>query len=450
MAAKHVDRREVQEKLLGMMQYLQESGLLIADREDMEINGEPQPSSLILGAAACCLRNVVVSFVGPPGTAKTSYMKLLGRYFAGEDIPVIPGHPEQTEEKMIARPKVNKKFLEDGVMDPNWTKWVKSKIKGVDEVNGMPPRLQGVLQRYFAEGKFDYSGAETDRDGDIVLTTMNPSGERTFPLDDAFKDRLMVTVPFYTPTSGGLKQIRERPDKRMGESSGYWELVEKMGTLTPDEFDALPRFVGQTELDPDAGLFIDMLVQELAYCKRAEQQDKGQGRIAPVQICSVGGKGNECEFGGDTDYVCKMYRQSASPRVEMDLNAISKAAAFVLGEEKADIRHVKAVAKYVIAGRLTPTPSKFDVAPYYGNNVLQYANDVVEAVSKRFEKKKEIMTNYSPEALTKRFGEEPIDVSKVKPELEGMKDPLAMEYILVLEQMQKHDVAEAASATNKA
>lgn len=446
--AKKVDRREVQEKLLGMMQYLQESGLLIADREDMDINGEPQPASLILGTAACCMRNVVVSFVGPPGTAKTSYMKLLGRYFSGEDIPIIAGHPEQTEEKMIARPKVNKKFLEDGVMDPNWTTWVDSIIKGIDEVNGLPPRVQGLLQRYFAEGKFDYSGVEKDRDGDIVLTTMNPSGERTFPLDDAFKDRLMVTVPFYTPTSGGLKQIRERPDKRMGESSKYKELVETMGSLTRDEFDALPTLVSQTELDPDAGLFIDLLVQELAYCKRAEMHDKGQGRISPPQICEAGGTGNHCEFGGDTEYVCKKYRQSASPRVEMDLNAISKAAAFVLGDEKADMRHVKAVAKYVIAGRLTPVQSTFAVSPYYGNNVLQYANDVVEAVSKRFEKKKEIITNYSAEALTKRFGEEPIDFSKVKSDLEEMKDPLAQEYILVLEQMQKHDLAEA--ATNKA
>ncbi len=441
----HVDRREVQEKLLGMMQYLQESGLLIADREDMDINGEPQPASLILGTAACCMRNVVVSFVGPPGTAKTSYMKLLGRYFAGEDIPIIPGHPEQTEEKMIARPKVNDKFLKDGIMDPNWTKWVKSKIKGVDEVNGMPPRLQGVLQRYFAEGKFDYSGAETDRDGDIVLTTMNPSGERTFPLDDAFKDRLMVTVPFYTPTSGGLKQIRDRPDKRMGESSGYRELVEKMGTLTSDEFDALPRLVGQTELDPDAGLFIDMLVQELSYCKRAEQQDKGQGRIAPIQICSIGGTSNQCEFGGETGYVCKKYRQSASPRVEMDLSAISKAAAFVLGDERAEMKHVKAVAKYVLAGRLTPVPSTFEVAPYYGNNVLQYANDVVEDVSKRFEKKKEIMTRYNIKALEERFGEGKINFDVVRNELQEEKDPLAQEYILVLEQMQKHDLAEAAS-----
>lgn len=443
--AKKVDRREVQEKLLGMMQYLQESGLLIADREDMEINGEPQPSSLILGTAACCMRNVVVSFVGPPGTAKTSYMKLLGRYFSGEDIPIIAGHPEQTEEKIIARPKVNKKFLEEGVMEPNWTTWVDSIIKGIDEVNGLPPRVQGLLQRYFAEGKFDYSGVEKDRDGDIALTTMNPSGERTFPLDDAFKDRLMVTVPFYTPTSGGLKQIRERPDKRMGESSEYRELVEKMGSLTPDEFEALPMFVGQTELDPDAGLFIDMLVQELSYCKRAEMQDKGQGRIAPVQICGVGGKGNECEFGGDTGYVCKRYRQSASPRVEMDLKAISKAAAFVLGEDKADIKHVKAVAKYVLTGRLTPVQATFDVGPYYGNNTLKYADDVVEEVSKRFETKKEIMTGYSMEALTKRFGEGNIDFETVKNELDGKKDPLAREYVLVLEQIRKHDLAEAES-----
>lgn len=425
------------------MQYLQDSGLLIADREDMEINGETQPSSLILGTAACCMRNVVVSFVGPPGTAKTSYMKLLGRYFSGEDIPIIAGHPEQTEEKMIARPKVNKEFLEDGVMKPNWTKWVDSTIKGIDEVNGLPPRVQGLLQRYFAEGKFDYSGVEKDRDGDIVLTTMNPSGERTFPLDDAFKDRLMVTVPFYTPTSGGLKQIRERPDKRMGESSKYKELVENMGHLTRDEFDALPKFISQTELDPDAGLFIDLLVQELAYCKRAEMHDKGQGRISPPQICEAGGTGNHCEFGGDTEYVCKKYRQASSPRVEMDLNAISKAAAFVLGEEKADIRHVKAVAKYVIAGRLNPVQSTFDVSPYYGNNVLRYANDVVEAVSKRFDKKKEIITNYSLGALTKRFGEEPIDFGKVKGELEEMKDPLAQEYILMLGQLQKHDLAKA-------
>ncbi len=448
--AKKVDRREVQQKLLGMMQYLQESGLLIADREDMEVNGEPQPAALILGTAACSMRNVVVSFVGPPGTAKTSYMKLLGRYFAGEDIPIMPGHPEQTEEKMIARPKINKKFLEDGLMDPNWTNWVNSIIKGIDEVNGLPPRVQGLLQRYFAEGKFDYSGVEKDRDGDIVLTTMNPSGERTFPLDDAFKDRLMVTVPFYTPTSGGLKQIRERPDKRMGESSKYKELVEKMGSLTREEFDALPRFVGQTELDPDAGLFIDMLVQELSYCKRAEKQDKGQGRIAPVQICGVGGKGNECEFGGDTGYVCKRYRQAASPRVEMDMSAISKATAFVLGEERADIRHVKAVAKYVIAGRLAPVQATFEVAPYYGNNVLRYADDVVEEVSKRFEKKKEIMTNYGMDALTKRYGKGQIDFEEVRNELEGMKDPLAREYIMVLEQIRKHDVAEDAAAAAKA
>lgn len=427
------------------MQYLQESGLLIADREDMEINGEPQPASLILGTAACCLRNVVVSFVGPPGTAKTSYMKLLGRYFSGEDIPIVPGHPEQTEEKMIARPKVNDKFLKEGVLEPNWTAWVGAKIKGIDEVNGLPPRLQGVLQRYLAEGKFNYSGVEKDRDGDIVLTTMNPSGERTFPLDDAFKDRLMVTVPFYTPTVGGLRQIRERPDRRMGGASKYGELVENMGSLTNEEFEALPRFVNETELDPDAGLFIDMLVQELSYCKRAEKQDKGQGRIAPPQICSAGGKGNECEFGGDTGYVCKRYRQPASPRVEMDLNAVAKAAAFVLGAEKADIRHVKAVAKYVIAGRLTPVQAAFEVAPYYGNNVLRYADDVVEEVSKRFDKKKEIMANYGMDALTKRFGEGNINFETVRSELEGEKDPLAREYVMVLEQIKKHDVAETAS-----
>lgn len=445
VAKTKVERREVQKKLLEMMQYLQDSGLLIADREDMDINGEPQPAALVLSTAACCLNGIAVSFVGPPGTAKTSYMKLLGKFFSGEEIPIISGNPEQTEEKTIGSPKVNKAFLEEGKREPVWTEFVLARIKGIDEVNGLPPRMQGVFQRALAEGKYNYAGVEISKPNDKIIMTMNPSGERTFPLDDAFKDRLAATVPFYTPTSGGLDVILGRPDPRLGELSEYKTLVGNMGRLAPEEFEALPTLVRDTELDTDAKQFIEMLVQELSYCKRAEMHDKGQGRISPPQICEAGGTGNHCEFGGDTGYVCKKYRQAASPRVALDLKALAKATAFTIGEDKADIRHVKAIAKYVLAGRLNPVQSAFDVSPYYGNNVLQYANDVVEEVSKRFEKKKEIMTRYNIKALEERFGEGKINFDVVRNELQEEKDPLAQEYILVLEQMQKHDLAESAN-----
>lgn len=488
--AKKVERREVQEKLRNFWSYLQDNGLLIADREDMEIGGEPQPSSLVLGTAACCLNGIAVSFIGPPGTAKTSYMKLLGKFFSGEDIPIISGHPEQTEEKTIASPKVNKAFLEEGKRVPVWTEFVLARIKGIDEVNGLPPRMQGVFQRALAEGKYNYAGAEIPKPNDKIIVTMNPSGERTFPLDDAFKDRFAATVPFYTPTVNGLDAILERPDPRLGELSDYKKLIDGMGSLTSDEFEALPTFVRDTELDGDAKLFIKMLVQELSYCKRAEMQDKGQGRIAPTQICGGNGseykirptpqdgaadgsatsvkpgasstpqdglaglsdveEGGECEFGGDTEYVCKMYRQADSTRVALDLKAIAKAAAFVLGDEKADIEHVKAVAPYVLVGRLTPTQTKFNVSPYYGNKVFKYANDIVESVSKRFDDKKKIMTNYSREALEKRFGEKGVNYAKVMDELGNIKDPLAREYAMTFRQIEKHDIAEDAALLKKA
>jgi MoxR-like ATPase len=314
--------------------------------------------------------------VGGHGGGKTTLVKLLGRMMTGKSLDEIDdgmlrGHPQLTEEKMVATLRPGP-LMKDGVEVVVWRKFVTGFWKMIDEVNRLTPHAQNILLSMLAEGELKYYDEVKKCEEYCLFATLNPSDSGTFDLAPPFLDRFGIAVPITMPTINDLELILTTRDERL---FGYDELWQVPAILSEEDLLTIWNLADKVPVSARASEYMRSLVREFGACIRT---DKSQTHELTVETGLCDG----CHFN-TAKSVCNKVIIPLSVRAVKDLNRYAKAAAWLVGAGEVGVEIVKSLAPLVFWHRTRFTGDEMERSPFYGDR-FAFASHLVELASTRF------------------------------------------------------------------
>ena len=346
------------------------------DKKKNKIGTKILPEILTLCVLNSLVPNSAMLLIGGHGGGKTTLVKLLGRMctsypLAEIENSIIRGHPQLTEEKLVATLKLGK-LMKEGKEEVIWRKFVTSFWKIIDEVNRLTPYSQDILLSLLAEGTVKYYDEITNIDKYCLFATINPQDIGTFELSGPFLDRFGISVPISMPASQDLALILRGKDEKY---SGFEELVQVPKILTIDELMEIWYFVNKITFNEQINNYIHAIVREFTLCTRI---DKGNSEdLKPsAGLCSG------CHFNTPQN-VCNKIDSILSVRAAKDLLRYSKALTWLLELKEIDISILNTIAPYVISHRVIYSKRELEKSPYWGNK-YEFSKNNLNLIQKRY------------------------------------------------------------------
>jgi MoxR-like ATPase len=333
---------------------------------------------LIIGS---CILNALVPrsamlLVGGHGGGKTTLVKLLGRMMTGSSLDdiqegILRGHPQLTEEKMIATLRPGP-LMKEGIEVVVWRKFVTGFWKIIDEINRLTPHAQNILLSMLAEGELKYYDEVKRCDEFCLFATMNPTDSGTFDMAPPFLDRFGIAVPITMPSIDDLELILASRDEKL---FGYDELWQVPALLSEEELLTIWNLADKILVSKNASEFMRALVREFGACIRVDKSQSG-GLNPSTGLC------DNCHF--DTaKSICNKIITPISVRAAKDLNRYCKATAWLIGAPEVSLEIVKSIAPLVFWHRAEYTRDELERSPFYGNK-FDYTTQLVELASTRY------------------------------------------------------------------
>jgi hypothetical protein len=357
------------EKVRDIYSYIEDNFYL--NRPDLEVKGESFNSALLLSLLTG-LRKGKELIIGEPGLGKTTsaeyvcsllYQFPLGTIWGSE----VPGHPEQTEEKIIGRPDLGK--LNQGEEVVVWSHFAMLPIKIVDEINRLPETKQSMILDGVDRGNWEYLNDAIINREYCLFATANYQDKGTNTIIAPMIDRFDVMVESKHPganlayligtrnTNGQVLRHEELEEEFLRVLNGrlpYSERMEKLDelcerfgqyleseagvpTLSRAERQGIREQMDAIPFDLDANAFLRMVLSELSFCYRYGQKRSHEG-------CTEG-----CHFTG---YLCGHIQNCISNRFPISARLYSQALAWYMGDDEVGIEHLRAVLPFTLAHRL--------------------------------------------------------------------------------------------------
>ncbi len=333
---------------------------------------------LIVGA---CVLNALVPrsamlLVGGHGGGKTTLVKALGRMLTGRSLEeiedgILRGHPQLTEEKMVATLKPGP-LMKDGVEVIVWRRFVTDFFKIIDEVNRLTPHAQNILLSLLAEGEVKYFDQVRRCDEFSLFATLNPGDAGTFELGPPFLDRFGIAVPITMPSINDLELILSSRDEKL---FGFDEMWQVPAILRIEDLLTIWNLADKVVVPEGVSEYMRSLVREFGACMRADKS-QSSGLTVETGLC------DGCHFN-TAKSVCNKVVLPLSVRAAKDLNRFSKAAAWLVGATEVSVDIVKTLAPLVFWHRTRFVGEELERAPFYGDR-FAYASHLVELASSRF------------------------------------------------------------------
>ena len=210
--------------------------------------GQAFASPLLFATLTSLLKHGTMLLTGAPGIGKTTGAEFAGHFFTGQPLDeivqaTIQGHPQQTQEQMVARYHTGK-LVKEGEELVRWRKFVSSPVKIVDEGNRLDPDkwsllLRGIDTNIFVYGEELMRGAE----GPLFMTA-NYTDAGTFEIPPPAKDRFDVAVVVSSPQPWDLERIYARGDEKLnGGLAALLEIPQGM-QISPSDYEGIRREIG--------------------------------------------------------------------------------------------------------------------------------------------------------------------------------------------------------------
>ncbi|MHA1195124.1 MAG: AAA family ATPase [Promethearchaeota archaeon] len=351
------------------------------DKKARKIKTQKLPEIITLCVLNALVPNSAMLLIGPPGTAKTSLVKLLGRMFTSSSLneienAIVRGHPQLTEEKLVGTLKLGK-LMKEGKEVVIWRKFITNFWKIIDEVNRLTPYAQDILLSLLAEGTVKYFDEVLSINKYCLYATINPQDVGTFELSRPFLDRFGISVQVSIPSSLDLNLILTGKDEKY---SGWDEYIQVPEILSIDELMEIWYYINKIELNDDAVNYIHAIIREFSLCDRV---DKGNSEnLKPsAGLCS------DCHFNTSPN-ICNKIDSPLSVRAAKDLIRYSKALVWLLNQEEIDINVINTLAPYIISHRVYYVQRELEKPPYWGDK-YKFSKDILETIRKRYFNRKQ-------------------------------------------------------------
>jgi len=199
--------------------YLGDSGL---QRRILDAWGENIPdafgkytdlsyNSTVLLSILTILTNRRLLLIGPPGQGKTTTAEDLGQRILGLPLPLIQaatiwGHPDLTEEKMIARFDVGR-LLKDGVEVIYPRVFALFPYRIIDEINRIPATSLSVLYQLIDRGLCVYANERIIIPSGPLFATANKQDDGNWKLPPPIVDRFDAAVIVHGINPQGVTRL---------------------------------------------------------------------------------------------------------------------------------------------------------------------------------------------------------------------------------------------------
>lgn len=333
---------------------------------------------LIVGT---CVLNALVPrsamlLVGGHGGGKTTLVKLLGRMMTGKSLEeiedgILRGHPQLTEEKMVATLKPGP-LMKDGLEIIVWRRFITGFWKIIDEVNRLTPHAQNILLSLLAEGEVKYYDEVRRCDEFCLYATLNPADAGTFEIGPPFLDRFGIAVPITMPSVSDLELILASRDEKL---FGFDELWQVPALLTEEDLLTIWNLADKIPVSAEASEFMRSIVREFGACIRVDKSQTS-GLTVETGLC------DGCHFN-TAKSVCNKVITPLSVRAAKDLNRFSKAATWLIGAQEVTIDTVKSLAPLVFWHRTAYAREELERSPYFGDT-FEFTKHLVELAASRF------------------------------------------------------------------
>jgi len=356
-------------KVLEIYDFIQNN--LYLNRPDLKI-GENKFNAALLFSLLTAINQGKEIIMGEPGLGKTTsaeyicamiYRFPLGLIWGG----VVPGHPEQTEEKIIGRPDLGR--LNQGEEAVIWSYFSQLPVKIVDEINRLPETKQSIILDGVDRGKWEYMNNVIINEEYCLFATANYQDRGTNTLIAPMVDRfdVMVESKHPGPNIALAISMKERSSKLL-RNIEYERKLNEILLEQEDQHDKMKRIedlcglfakqverefqitllnrkerkkirgaIHQIPLDLDANAFMRTVIAELSFCHK-------YGQRRTNEQCGEG-----CHYSA---YLCYNIKNCISNRFPISARTYAQSLAWLLGDEEVNVEHLKTVMPYTLAHRV--------------------------------------------------------------------------------------------------
>lgn len=366
MASSNVLREKVQNKIMTISSKFHYEPLTA------EIAGKKFPRNLSLMALSYILNGNHL-IVGDPGWGKTTSAKIFASVFSGVPYDIydkydMRGNPQAYEEKRIARPQYG--ALNQGVEKVIFFGTLATPVTIVDEINRFSYEMQDIYLQGIDTGVWTYLNAYHDSGKKPTFATANYRDEGNGHLIPPLQDRmLIITEEGYNGRSnfGDYKAARDNVkaalcDKNAAKkaseafNSGGIEafedalgksMLKNVSPLTDGEKQEILEQISKIPLaykDADLGKSVnDPLLYLASFAAEINYSDQffAKRSTDPISINTH-----------DQSHVGINVIKSMSPRTQITAEYYIPAFAWLMGNDKVTIEHVKFMLPHLVGHKL--------------------------------------------------------------------------------------------------
>lgn len=359
--------------------------LMNPDSKKDEVNQNAYASPLLFVTLTGLLNHGTMLLTGSPGLGKTTSSELAGPMLTGttlEDVlsSEILGHPQLTEEKMIASYDLGK-LVNSGEKIVIPSKFLECPVKIIDEVNRIPPDTLSILMKIADTGKAIYGGnLLVSKKGPLYMTA-NYSDEGTFLLTPPFLDRCDVAVMVTSPAPWDLRTIRSRGDEKL--NGGIEDLAKFPQELKLNldeirkEINSLPEKCenGVSEIEE----FSDFVYSSLRF---SEVASKNLSRATKGNAWAMNQNNAPSGHFRLDPHTCLV--NELTIRTMKAMPCYAKAFAWFNGDKTASIDHLKKIMPFLLWHKVQPTQKAIVENRVFENDRIAFVEDLIKKVEIEF------------------------------------------------------------------
>ncbi len=366
-------------------------------------------SPLLFAALTCLLNHGTMLLRGAPGIGKTTSAEFTGHFFSniglGSILPSerlenilsaeIQGHPQLTEEKIVASYELGK-LVTTGEREVLPTKFLECQVKILDEINRCPADILSIIMKLVDTGNAVYGGRLLKSPPGPLFATANYDDEGTFQLTPPFLDRFDVAVMVTSPQPWDLKKIIKRGDEKLNGN------LERLLDVPEDlklDLDRIRREISNIpeEFDneiPVATNFIDFFYGSLRFSEAASKNlvraTKGNAWRFKDDNMPVDNAPGNTSLGHFKDAPFNYTKSESSIRAYKAIHSYSKAFAWFSGKDYVGLADTKAILPYLLWHKIEPSQQVLTENPIFNNDRIGFIEYLIEKVDMSYN---EMMSN---------------------------------------------------------
>ena len=340
--------------------------------------GKAYASPMLLATLTSLLNHGTMLITGAPGIGKTTGAELAGHFFTGTPLDeilesTIQGHPQQTEEKMIARFHTGK-LVKDGEEHVLPRKFLTSKVKLIDEINRLDPDKWSIILRLIDTGKATYGDTLLEAATGPLFATANYTDAGTFEMPPPGLDRFDVAAVVTSPQPWDLSRIYSRSDEKLnGGLQKLLEIPEEL-KLSDDDFAQIRKEISGL---PKAGNLDTSLNFVLATIRFSEAASDDVTRMTKGNAWAS----SDIQGLHFTNHPSVYTKNELSVRTARAIQRYARALAWFSGDYQVSEAHVNTIFPYATWHKLQPSEKALQEKPKFANDRIAFARFVLEKIS---------------------------------------------------------------------